>query len=100
MRGGRRLARAGAARLEDVGEMMRGLVKATHYYSTQQARADWAQLAAYANARGHGAAVVELEPPQDAGHKTIDKRINALMVRMGLKMPFYQWQQGQQEPQP
>jgi len=75
---------------------MRGLVKATHYYATQQAQADWAQLAAYAKAHGRGAAVVELEPPQDAGHKTIDKRINALMARLGITVPFYEWQ-AQQE---
>lgn len=77
---------------------MRGLIKATHYYATQQARADWAQLAEYAKAQGHGAAVVELEPPRDAGHKTIDKRINALMARIGITVPFWQWQQ--QEPRP
>lgn len=75
---------------------MRGLIKATHYYSTQQARADWAQLAEFAKTHGHGAAVIELEPPQDAGHKTIDKRINALMARMGITVPFWQWQ-AQQE---
>ncbi len=74
---------------------MRGLVKATHYYSTQQARADWAQLAQYAKAHGYGVAVVELEPPVDAGHRTIDKRINALMQRMDIKMPFWQWQEAQ-----
>lgn len=75
---------------------MRGLVRATHYYSTQQARADWAQLAQYAKANGHGVAAVELEPPAAAGHKAIDKRIDALMVRMGIDVPFYAWQ-AQQE---
>lgn len=75
---------------------MRGLVKATHYYSTQQARADWAQLAQYAKANGYGAAAVELEPPTDAGHKTIDKRINSLMARMGITEPFWKWQEAQE----
>ena len=70
---------------------MRGLIKATHYYATQQARADWAQLAAYAKANGYGVAAVELEPPANAGHKTIDKRIDKLMARMGLTMRFYDW---------
>lgn len=74
---------------------MRGLVKATHYYATQQARADWQQLAAYARAQGHGAAVVELEPPADAGHKTIDKRIDKLMAVVGITVPFWQWQEEQ-----
>lgn len=74
---------------------MRGLINATHYLSTVQARADWAQLAAYAKAQGHGAAVVELEPPQDAGHTRIDRSINALMQRLGITMPFWKWQEQQ-----
>ncbi len=74
---------------------MRGLIKATHYYATQQARADWAQLAEYATAHGHGTDVTELEPPDTAGHKTIDRRINALMQRMGITEPFWKWQERQ-----
>jgi len=74
---------------------MRGLIKATHYYATQQARADWAQLAAYAEAHGQGAAVVELAPAQDAGHRTIDRSINTLMQRLGITMPFWKWQEQQ-----
>jgi hypothetical protein len=74
----------------------RGLHKLTQAAQTQQARADWAQLARYAKAHGHGATAVELEPPADAGWRTIDKRINALMQCMGLTMRFYEWQ-AQQE---
>ncbi len=75
---------------------MRGLVKATHYYATQQARADWAQLAQYAAENGYSTDVAELEPYDTAGHKVIDRRINALMARMGIDVPFYEWQ-AQQE---
>jgi len=74
---------------------MRGLIKATHYYATQQARADWAQLAAYAEAHGHGSDAAGLAPAQDAGHRTIDKSINALMQRLGITMPFWKWQEQQ-----
>ncbi len=74
---------------------MRGLIRATHYYSTLQARADWEQLANYAAANGHAAAAQRLAPPDGAGHKTIDKRINALMAVLGIDAPFYEWQEAQ-----
>ena len=74
---------------------MRGLIKATHYYASQQARADWAQLAKYAVANGHGDDAARLAPPEGAGHKTIDKSINALMLILGINMPFYEWQETQ-----
>ena len=71
---------------------MRGLIRATHYYATRQARADWLQLAEYAAANGYADAAARLAPPDDAGHRTIDKRIDALMASMHLDMPFYEWQ--------
>ncbi len=74
---------------------MRGLINATHYLSTVQARADWAQLAEYAEAHGHGADVAELAPHDTAGHQVIDRRINALMQRLGITMPFWKWQEQQ-----
>lgn len=74
---------------------MRGLINATHYCSTLQARADWAQLAAYAEAHGHGTDAAELAPAKDAGHRTIDKSIDTLMQRLGITMPFWKWQEQQ-----
>lgn len=78
-----------------IRRITRGLIKATHYYATQQARADWDQLAQFAKAHDHGADVAELEPHDTAGHTVIDKRINALMQRLGITMPFWKWQEQQ-----
>ena len=75
---------------------MRGLIKATHYYSTLQARADWAQLADYAAANGHADDAARLAPPDSAGHRTIDKRIDALTAVLGIDVPFYVWQEQQE----
>lgn len=72
---------------------MRGLIKATHACATRQAWADWQQLAACARASGYETA--DLEPPAGAGHKTVDRRINALMRRMGITIPFWRWQEEQ-----
>lgn len=74
---------------------MRGLIKATQAAQTQQARADWRQLAEYAQAHGYSEQAERLQPKQDAGWRTIDRRINALMAAMGLTMPFHEWQQAQ-----
>ena len=79
---------------------MRGLIKATHYYATQQARADWAQLVEYAYANGHGSKVSDFRPSETAGHRMIDRSIDALMAAMGLTMTFAEWQAQQQEAQP
>jgi hypothetical protein len=76
---------------------MRGLVRATHYYATQQARSDWAQLAEYAAANGYSDKADALQPPVGAGHRTIDKRIDALMHAMGMTIPFYEWQNAQRK---
>jgi hypothetical protein len=55
---------------------MRGLVKATHYYSTRQAWSDFNALARIAIERGHEDLVQV--PSMRAGHRTIDRYIKRL----------------------
>jgi hypothetical protein len=75
---------------------MRNLVRITNYYNRLQARDDWAQLAAYAQANGHGADAERLQPADGATWRTIDKRIDALMAAMGITVTFQQWQTQQE----
>lgn len=55
--------------------MPRGLIKSTHYWSTVEAWKDWAALCVRAHAEGHGHLIEQFEPPEGAGHRTVDKAI-------------------------
>jgi collagenase-like PrtC family protease len=57
---------------------VRGLIKATAYFSTQQAKADFYALAKFAVENGAKDEVALCTPPKGAGHKTIDRQIAKL----------------------
>ncbi len=72
---------------------IRGLVRATHYCATLEAHRDWAWLATWAEAHGHGAEAARLAPAAEAGHRTVDKRIGLLLQKMGHTGPLYKFRE-------
>jgi hypothetical protein len=57
---------------------MRNFSRINNYYNLIEARKDWANLADQYIRRGHGDLVKQFTPPEGAGVKQIDRRINAL----------------------
>lgn len=59
---------------------MRGLIKATHYYSSLEARRDWLIVCQLAKESG-------VEPPaidhEALGHKRLDKHSEKLLAQIG-----------------
>ena len=58
--------------------MPMGLAKATNYYNKLEAWKDWLHLAKQAHAAGQTLLVRKYQPADNAGWKTIDKRLAAL----------------------
>ena len=62
----------------------KGLAKATGYYNTLAAWADWRKLAAQVTAAGHADLVAQYQPPEGAGWREIDRasaRLKAALAR-------------------
>jgi len=59
-------------------DMPRGLIKATSYYNTIEARRDFWKLAYEIVDAGHSEIVVKHTPPVNAGWRKIDKSLSAM----------------------
>ena len=64
--------------------MPRGLAKATGYYSTLAAWADWRKLAAQVTAAGYADLIAQYQPSEGAGWRRVDRasaRLKAAFAR-------------------
>ena len=68
--------------------MPKGLARATAYYSTLAAWADWRKLAAEVTAAGHADLVAQYQPSEGAGWRKVDAEPKARTASARLKAAF------------
>ena len=65
--------------------MPKGLARATAYYSTLAAWADWRKLAAEVTAAGHADLVAQYQPSEGASWRKIDKASARLKAAFAVR---------------
>jgi len=69
---------------------MRNIARINNFYNRREAERDWRYLLEWCEAQGVGNVARELAPPEDAGHRRIDKSIGQLraaLVERGVELP-------------